>query len=155
MESTIEKKLLEVSEIQLSYKSTVKPSQRPKINESKDAYEVLKQSWDSSKLELVEQFKAMFTNRANKVLGIYEVSTGGIAGTVADPRLIFVGALKVGASGVILSHNHPSGNLKPSQADIDLTKKIKDAGRFLEIQLLDHVIITSEGYFSFADEGVL
>lgn len=155
MESTIEKKLLEVSEIQLSYKSTVKPSQRPKINESKDAYEVLKQSWDSSKLELVEQFKAMFTNRANKVLGIYEVSTGGIAGTVADPRLIFVAALKVGASGVILSHNHPSGNLKPSQADIDLTKKIKDAGRFLEIQLLDHVIITSEGYFSFADEGVL
>lgn len=155
MESTIEKKLLEVSEIQLSYKSTVKPSQRPKITGSKDAYEVLRKSWDDSKLELVEQFKAMFTNRANKVLGIYEVSTGGIAGTVADPKLIFVAALKVGASGVILSHNHPSGNLKPSQADIDLTKKIKEAGKFLEIQLMDHVILTSEGYFSFADEGLV
>lgn len=155
MESTSEKKLLEVSEIQLSYRSTVKPSQRPKITGSKDAYEVLKKSWDDSKLELVEQFKAMFTNRANKVLGIYEVSTGGIAGTVADPRLIFVAALKVGASGVILSHNHPSGNLKPSQADIDLTRKIKEAGRFLEIQLMDHVILTSEGYFSFADEGLV
>lgn len=97
----------------------------------------------------------MFTNRANKVLGIYEVSTGGIAGTVADPKLIFVAALKVGASGVILSHNHPSGNLTASQADIELTRKIKEGGRLLEIQLLDHVILTSEGYFSFADEGLV
>ncbi len=155
MESTTEKKQWQVSEIQLTYKSTVKPSQRPKITGSKDAYEVLKESWDDSKLELVEQFKAMFTNRANKVLGIYEVSTGGIAGTVADPRLIFVAALKVGASGVLLAHNHPSGNLKPSQADIDLTRKIKEAGKFLEIQLMDHIILTSEGYFSFADEGLV
>ncbi len=155
MESTTEKKRWQVSEIQLSYKSTVKPSQRPKITCSKDAYEVLKESWDDSKLELVEQFKAMFTNRANKVLGIYEVSTGGIAGTVADPRLIFVAALKCIASGIIICHNHPSGNRQPSQADIDLTRKIKEAGKFLEIQLMDHIILTSEGYFSFADEGLV
>ena len=155
MESTIEKRKWEVAEIQLAYKSNVKPSQRPKITGSKDAYQVFKESWDDSRLELVEQFKAMFTNRANKVLGILEVSTGGISGTVADPRLIFVAALKICASGVILSHNHPSGNLAASQADMELTRKIKEAGKFLEIQLLDHIIITSEGYFSFADEGLV
>lgn len=155
MEKTNVKRQWEVAEIQLAYKSSVKPSQRPKITGSKDAYQVFKESWDASKLELLEQFKAIFTNRANKVLGILEVSTGGIAGTVADPRLIFVAALKAAASGIIISHNHPTGNLTPSQADIELTKKIKEAGKFLEIQLLDHIIMTSEGYFSFADEGLL
>jgi len=155
MESTNVKRQWEVAEIQLAYKSNVKPSQRPKITGSKDAYQVFKESWDASKLELLEQFKAIFTNRANKVLGMLEVSTGGIAGTVADPRLIFVAALKAAASGIIISHNHPTGNLTPSQADIELTKKIKEAGKFLEIQLLDHIIMTSEGYFSFADEGLL
>ena len=145
----------QVAEIQLSYKTNVKPSQRPKITSSKDASEVLMHSWDLSKLELVEQFKVLFTNRANKVLGILELSTGGMTATVADPKLIFVAALKAGASGIILSHNHPSGNLKPSQADIDLTRKIKDGGKLLEIQLLDHVIMTTEGYYSFADEGLL
>jgi DNA repair protein RadC len=97
----------------------------------------------------------MFTNRANKVLGIFELSTGGVSGTVADPKLIFAAALKVAASGLILSHNHPSGNLQPSQADIDLTRKIKEAGKLLEIQLLDHIILTTEGYYSFADEGLI
>lgn len=155
MESTNVKRQWEVAEIQLAYRSNVKPSQRPKITGSKDAYQVFKESWDASKLELLEQFKVIFTNRANKVLGMLEVSTGGIAGTVADPRLIFVAALKAAASGIIISHNHPTGNLTPSQADIELTKKIKEAGKFLEIQLLDHIIMTSEGYFSFADEGLL
>lgn len=156
MESTNDQsRLFQIAEIQLSYKANVKPSLRPKISGSHDAYEILKLTWDQSKLELVEQFKVLLTNRANKVLGIFEVSTGGIAGTVADPKLIFVAALKAGASGLILSHNHPSGNLNPSQADVDLTRKIKKGGKFLEIQLLDHVILTSEGYYSFADEGLL
>lgn len=155
MENANEKKQWEVSEIQISYKSQVKPSMRPKIIASRDAYEVLKQSWDDSRMELIEQFKAIFTNRANKVLAVLEVSSGGITATVADPRLIFVAALKTGASGIILAHNHPSGNLSPSQADIDLTRKIKEVGRFLEIQLLDHIILTSEGYYSFADEGLV
>jgi DNA repair protein RadC len=153
--SNAQSKQFQVSEIQLSYRSSVKPSMRPKINGSKDAFEILRQSWDESRLELVEQFKVLFTNRANKVLGIFEVSTGGIAGTVADPKLIFVAALKAGASGIILSHNHPSGNLTPSQADIDLTRKIKEGGKLLEIQLLDHVILTCESYYSFADEGLI
>jgi DNA repair protein RadC len=103
----------------------------------------------------VEQFKVMLMNRANKVLGIFELSTGGVSGTVADPKIIFVAALKGGASGIIVAHNHPSGNLTASQSDIDLTRKLKEAGKFLEIQLLDHVIVTTEGYFSFADEGLI
>jgi DNA repair protein RadC len=145
----------QVAEIQLSYKTNIKPSQRPKITSSKDVSDVLMHSWDLSKLELVEQFKVLFTNHANRVLGIFELSTGGMTATVADPKLIFVAALKAGACGIILSHNHPSGNLKPSQADIDLTRKIKDGGKLLEIQLLDHVIMTTEGYYSFADQGLL
>jgi DNA repair protein RadC len=148
-------KRFQVAEIQLSYKSNVKPSLRPKINHSNDACQILRQNWDQTKIEFVEQFKVILTNRANKVLGIFELSTGGMTGTVADPKLIFVAALKSGATGILLAHNHPSGNLTPSQADIDLTKKIKEGGKFLEIQLLDHLVITSESYYSFADEGLL
>jgi DNA repair protein RadC len=148
-------KEFQVAEIQLTYRSNVKPSMRPKISTSRDAFEVLRRSWDLDKLEFVEQFKVLLTNRANKVLGIFEVSTGGITGTVADPKLIFVAALKSGACGLVLSHNHPSGNLQPSQADIELTKRIKEGGKLLDIQLLDHLIITSEGYCSFSDEGII
>src|SRR5882757_3640959 len=128
MESTNEKRIYEVAEIQLTYKSNVKPSLRPRINSSKEASEVLFDNWDSSRIELVEQFKLMLLNRANRVLGIVEVSSGGISGTIADPKIIFAAALKGGASGIIVAHNHPSGNLTPSQADIDLTKKLKEAG---------------------------
>ena len=155
MESTNENKLYQVAEIQLTYKSNVKPSQRPKISGSRDAFNILKANWDEGKIEFVEQFKAMFTNRANKVLGILDVSTGGVTGTVADPRVIFAAAIKAGACGFIVAHNHPSGNLIASQSDIELTKRLKEGGKLLEIQLLDHVIITSEGYFSFADEGII
>ncbi len=155
MENTNEKRLYQVAEIQLTYKSHVRPSLRPKINCSKDAYKVLLENWDGSQIELLEQFKVMLLNRANKVLGLFEVSTGGVSGTVADPKIIFTAALKGGASGIIVAHNHPSGNLTASQSDIDLTRKLKEAGKFLEIQLLDHVIVTTEGYFSFADEGLI
>ncbi len=155
MENTNEKKMYEVAEIQLTYKSNVKPSLRPKINDSKDAYELLKENWDASRIEFVEQFKAVFLNRANKVLGILEVSTGGVSGTVADPKVIFVAAIKANASSFLVAHNHPSGNLCPSKSDIDLTRKLRDGGKLLEIQLLDHLIVTVEGYYSFADEGAL
>ena len=155
MESTNEKTLFEVAEIHLSYIPKVKASQRPKIESSKDAERILRQTWNSEKLELVEQFRILLTNRANKVLGILDVSQGGIAGTVADPKVIFACALKAAASGIILAHNHPSGNLIASQADIELTKKLSAGGRILEIAVLDHIILTSESYFSFADEGLL
>ena len=97
----------------------------------------------------------MLLNRANKVLGIYPVSKGGVSGTLVDPKLIFSVALKCNASSIILAHNHPSGNLFPSENDKELTQKLKSAGNFLDIKVLDHLIITPEGYFSFADEGLL
>ncbi len=147
--------LYEVAEIELRYKSKVRASNQPAIESSKDAYNVLMKSWDENKIEFVEQFKGLFLNRANKVLGIYEVSTGGISGTVADPRVIFAAALKANCCGIIISHNHPSGNLKPSRQDEALTQKIKQAGELLDIKLLDHVIITNESYYSFADEGLI
>lgn len=144
-----------VAEIRLTYLSKVKASERRKITSSQDCYQVLLDCWNRSCLEFVEEFKVLLLNRANKVLGIVPISKGGVAGTVADPKLIFVAALKANASSLILAHNHPSGNEKPSQADIQLTQKIKEGGKFLDLPVLDHLIITSEGYYSFADEGVL
>ena len=144
-----------VAEVELIYKSKVKPSERPQIKSSKESYNLLLQTWDQNRIEFVEQFKVILMNRANRVLGIYELSTGSASETVADPKLVFYAALKANACNLILSHNHPSGNLKPSKADEDLTRKIKEAGKFLDIQVLDHIIVTCEGYFSFADEGLL
>ena len=155
MERTNTVALFEVAEIELVYKSKVKASARPVITSSKSAYDILLKAWDENKIELLEQFKVLLLNRANKVLGIYEVSTGGISGTVADPRLIFVAALKANASSIVISHNHPSGNLKPSRQDEELTSKIKQAGQFLDIKVLDHLIVTPEAYYSFADDGIL
>ncbi len=111
MESTmIASAQYQVAEIELVYKSKVKASQRPQVRTSKDCYEVLKQSWDENKIDLLEQFKIMLLNRANRVLAIYQLSTGGITGTVADPRLIFTAPLKANAVSIVLAHNHPSGN---------------------------------------------
>ena len=145
--------IYQVTEIQLSYKTKIKPSLRPKVSSSQDAYKVLKQNWDDEKLELREEFKILLLNRANKVLGLVEISSGGVSGTVADPKIIFSSALKANACGIILAHNHPSGNLNPSQADLNLTKNLKQAGKLLEIAILDHLILTPESYYSMADQG--
>lgn len=147
--------LFQVSEINVSYRPKVKASERPKVSTSREVYDILFNNWDLDKMELLEQFKILLLNRAYRVIGIYEVSSGGMAGTVADPKLIFSAALKACASSIILSHNHPSGNLKPSQADIALTQKLIAAGNFLDIAVLDHIILTSEGYYSFEDEGII
>lgn len=147
--------LFQVSEINVTYRPKFKASERPTITGSRDVYTILNQNWDMNKMELLEQFKILLLNRANKVLGIFEVSTGGMAGTIADPKLIFSTALKACASSIILAHNHPSGNLKPSQADINLTRKVKEGGCLLDIGVLDHVILSAEGFYSFADEGLI
>lgn len=106
-------------------------------------------------MEFREECYMLLLNRANQVLGWFRVSEGGVAGTILDPRLIFGIALKCNAVGVILAHNHPSGNLKPSGADISQTKRLVEGGKLLEISVLDHLILTSEGYYSFADEGAM
>jgi DNA repair protein RadC len=143
-----------LAEITVSYKPLLKLSGQPQISTSIDAYQIFKEAW-SETLCYCEEFNILLLNRANKVLGISKISVGGIAGTVADPKKIFQTALKANASSIILAHNHPSGNLKPSQADIDLTRKIKNAGAFLDLPIMDHIIITDEGFLSFADEGIL
>lgn len=144
-----------VSEIELSYKSKVKPSERPKIICSKDAYNILINTWDKDKLEFVEQFKVILLNRSNSVLGIVEISTGGPTGTVADPKTIIASAVLSNACSLMLSHNHPSGSVKPSRADDELTHKIKEAAKYHDLRVLDHLIVSSEEYFSFADEGLM
>lgn len=126
--------------------------QRNRITCSRDAYnEMIPHLMDKPH----EEFWILLMNRANEVLRPVQISTGGIAGTVADPRLIFKQAIDHLASAIILMHNHPSGNLQPSQADKDLTRKLKEAGRILDIPVLDHLIFTDKAYYSFADEGVL
>jgi DNA repair protein RadC len=102
-----------------------------------------------------EEFWILLLNRAHRIIKKKRVSEGGVSGTVADPKVIYKIALEDLASGVIVAHNHPSGNLQPSQSDIDLTKKLKEAGKFLEVQLLDHLIVAGNKYYSFADEGIL
>lgn len=144
-----------VAEVELVYKTKVKPSERPKIGTVKECYELLKKLWNENTIEMQEEFKVILLNRANKVIGIYEASAGGLTGTVADPRLILAAAIKSLSVSIILSHNHPSGNLKPSRADEELTQKIKTAAAYHDIRVIDHMIISSEGYYSFADEITL
>ncbi|HEX2533151.1 MAG TPA: JAB domain-containing protein [Chitinophagaceae bacterium] len=144
-----------VAEVELVYTAKVKAADQPTLTSSRDAYELLRGSWEEGKMDLQESFKVLYLNQAHRVLCLYPVSSGGITGTVADPRLIFTAALRVHAVALILAHNHPSGALKPSRADEELTQKIKGAGTFLDIKVLDHLILSSEGYFSFADERLL
>lgn len=122
------------------------------INSSRDAYNIMRRHL----IDLNhEEFWIILIGRSQKVLSKELVSKGGLSATVADPKIIFYMALQQQASGIILVHNHPSGNLKPSHQDIDLTKKISAAGRMLEINVLDHLIITDNGYYSFGDEGII
>lgn len=144
-----------LSEIRLYYKP--KKQVLLKVTGSEEAYRHALQFYNKNTLALQEQFVALYLNRANAVLGGHLCATGGITGTIADIRLILGIALKAGACGIIISHNHPSGNLTPSRADQDITRRIKEAGKLMDITLLDHIIIApSEGsYYSFAEEGML
>ena len=145
-----------VSEIKISYKNRVTSSNLTKISASSDAAKILFETWDNDTIELHESFKIMLLNNSNIVKGIYEISSGGITGTLVDIRIIFAVVLKSLSTSIILAHNHPSGNLKPSEADKRLTSKIKQASELLDIKLLDHLIITpSQEYFSFADDGII
>lgn len=128
------------------------PEEKPKITGSKDAFELLRA--DLADLPY-ESFWVILLNRANRVIKKVQISQGGVAGTVADPKIIFKSALEELASGIIVAHNHPSGNLTASQADLTLTQRLKEAGKLLEIQLLDHLIFGGHRYFSFADDGIL
>lgn len=147
--------ILIASEIYIKYEPKVQPISRPKIQSSEDAYLQCLYFLGVDNLTIKEEAVVLFLNRGNRVLGGYKVSSGGITATVVDIRIILAIALKCLASGIILAHTHPSGELNPSQADKGLTLKLKEASKMMDISLMDHLIITSETYFSFADESIL
>ena len=145
-----------ISEVRLIYRTKVKASDRPQVKTSKDAFELFLGTWDQDTIEHVEHFKLMLLNRSNRVLGVAEISKWGLSGTVTDVRVILQYVIKSNASGIIVCHNHPSGNLQSSESDLSLTRKIKEAASLLDVQLMDHLIIIPEvKYYSVADEGIL
>ncbi len=145
-----------VNEIQISYKEKQATSKSSPIKSSEDMAKLLFENWNKNTIELQESFKVILLNNSNKVKGIYELSTGGITGTLVDLRILFAVILKSLSVGIIISHNHPSNKLTPSEADKKLTQKIKKAASFFDIALLDHLIITPNGeYYSFADNGLI
>lgn len=140
-------------EITLKYKTgEIKKS---KITSSTEAYHLLLEMYDNDTLEYTESFIVIYLNRANNSIGWQRMSSGGTAGTIIDVKVLMTTALKCNAHGIILSHNHPSGNLRPSDQDLSVTKKLVKAGEFLEIKILDHIIVTAGGYYSFQDEGII
>ncbi len=144
-----------LQEVQLSYRNKLKASQRPKINKAEDALALFRTVWNEDEMELVESFKMLLMNNANRVLGVYHGSTGGTTGTIVDIRILLMVALKSNACKIIVAHSHPSGNLTPSQADLKITERLKDAAKLMDITLLDHLILTTESFHSFANEGLL
>jgi DNA repair protein RadC len=144
-----------LAEISVSYSSKIKSTERRKVTSAKEAEEIFREIWRKETIELREEFYILLLNRANQVLGWSKIGIGGLTGTVCDPRMIFSIALKCVASSIILAHNHPSGNTQPSASDIQLTKNVLEGGKLLEISVLDHLILTLEGSYSFADEGLI
>ncbi|SRR5258706_14090815 len=146
--------LLTISEIIVQYRP--KKANRPKITTSYEAMTIARHFFPVDTIELQERFVVMYLNRANRVIGVYPVSTGGITGTVANIRLILAVALKTAATAIILVHNHPSGNLIPSSADTELTRRIKDGASYMAVRVTDHLILSpDETYYSFAEDGIL
>ena len=142
-----------VGEVKLSYKPKFKNQQ--KVTCSEDAYRYMLSTYKKETICYKEYFKVLFLNQANQVLGYTLISEGGLTETTADVRLIFQAALLTNSVALILAHNHPSGNLKPSPEDIRLTKQVREASNFMRIKILDHIILSDTEYYSFADEGML
>ena len=147
-------KLTSVAEIELSYRPIkCEPIQ---IKSANDAFIEFNKFFPEATIALQEMAVVMYLKKSHKILGFYRLSTGGITGTMVDIRLLFATALKVAATNFMLCHNHPSGSLKPSTSDIELTSKLKEAGKWLDIKLLDHLIISPDGnYFSFTEDGLI
>ena len=142
-----------VAEIEINYKPLI--TDHAVIKSSAQAYELIKARWDKEKINLQEQFAALFFNHSKKIIGWRVISTGNMTKCIIDIKLLVSLALHCMATQVVIIHNHPSGNLAPSQPDEDLTNIIKDALKLIDVQLLDHLIIVESGYFSFSDEGLL
>ena len=142
--------LFSFNEISVSY---TRKGLGPKISSSRDVFDLMLPNWLD--IDYVESFQVILLNRGSRLLGVSKISVGGVASTVADPKKIFQTSLKANSSALILVHNHPSGTTEPSPRDQEITKKCVQAGKFLDLPVVDHVILTREAYFSFADEGLL
>jgi DNA repair protein RadC len=142
-----------IAEVQITYSSKVKACDRFRVTGSKDAAKAFRTIWPS--YEHIEFIYMLMLNRQNQVLGCHQISKGGMTGTVVDVRVVFQVALKSCATSIILGHNHPSGNLDPSDADKKITRQISEAGKMLEIPVIDHLILTTDSFLSMADEGIL
>lgn len=142
-----------VGEVELTYKSTSRS--RSKIYSSEDAYKVLLPTYKEGTICYKEYFKVLLLSQSNQVLGYTLISEGGITETCADVRVILQAALLTNSVALVLAHNHPSGNLKPSRQDMEITKQVKEAAKLMRISVIDHLILTDAGYYSFADEGLL
>ena len=142
-----------VGEVELSYKPKFKNQQ--KVTCSEDAYKYMLSTYKKETICYKEYFKVLFLNQSNQVLGYTLISEGGITDTTVDVRVILQAALLTNSVAIILAHNHPSGNTKPSRQDMEITKQVKEAARLMRIIVTDHLILTDEGYYSFADEGQL
>jgi DNA repair protein RadC len=143
-----ENNMYKAAEVKLTYITKVKASNRIQIKNAEDAASLFFKIWDMETIEHVEEVKMIILNRANKVLGVTNISQGGQSGSIIDTRVILQYAIKANAAAVILAHNHPSGNLKASEADINITNKIREALKLVEIQLLDHIIINKDEEYS-------
>lgn len=143
-----------VSEIEISYKPALSSGDRYKLTSIESAVNVLRSLWTLD-INIRESFYLLLVNNPGEVIGWHRIGVGGFTGTTADPRLIFSIALKGMASKIIVAHNHPSGSLQPGIVDKDFTSKLKEASKLLQIELLDHIILTEEGYYSFSQSGIL
>ena len=142
-----------VSEVELTYKNNVPYNQRQKISNSQGAYEILTNLFPENTMDYRETFIVLYLNRANQVLGYSVISQGGTSNTTVDIKMVIQTALLAKASCIMLAHNHPSGNLRPSSDDNKITNRIIEAARLFDITVLDHIIITNESYYSFTDNG--
>jgi DNA repair protein RadC len=147
---------LQASEVEIIYKSRIPASKRVQIRHSADAFKLFWEHWDKDTIEHHEEFKIMLLNNKNMVLGIADISKGGITSTIIDCRIVYQYALKAHATGIILAHNHPSSNPTPSESDVAITKKLSESGNVIDVKVLDHLVICgNNSYYSLADEGRL
>jgi len=145
-----------VNEIQISYREKLRTLKSPSITNSKEVAQLLFNNWDADTIGLHETFMIVLLNRSNKVKGIYPLSHGGITGTLVDMRILFAIVLETLSVGIVLAHNHPSGQLLASEMDKQLTQKIQRAAQLFDVKVLDHIILAPEGtYYSFADNGLM
>lgn len=153
MNNQLRLELSRVNEVQLLYRSR-SSMERPMVSNSASAWDLLR-PWFDGCMEMHEEAWVILLDRGNRVKAVMQVSKGGVTGTVVDPKIVFAAALKTLACGLIMAHNHPSGQLRPSEEDIRLTRKLADGARLLDMHLQDHLIVTRTGYYSFADNGML